>query len=516
MKTFRAQLYFILLSTILLVTACYNDNGNYTYTGINEVGISFPALQSDSLQVAAGDSLKLNPSITFAGDKAGLSYEWKIVSTSLEKDPVTNEYPAAVVLATTPSLGYQIKQGPGQYMLIYTIKDNATGIKAFHSFIISVETLKGLLVLDEKTDGTNELNVIRDGRLLLNGLAAGKEGVAYTIFSGSNNGEKLKGAKSIYRSIYRYSASYVFDDDIYVFGNNLSLKLSTTNYKVTAKTMQDFFVVAPSSPDVSAQVMPKNYRELINIKGRLYCFSRTNIGNTKFGIDIAPSDNYEAAPFLPYLPISGALYSSIIFDKTNHCFRPVDMFGTSILTLSDTITKPYNLRNVNMELQYMENGNINYTYAVFHDPSNSNHPYLLVGNFAIVSGSTAFPKPIYKIDLATLPDIGTATDYCFSTKGHVMFYATPAAVYSATYRDGKYLTAFTAPAGEQVTKVKIYKDEYNTGYDGKLLIISTYNQTSDEGKIYIVQFNGANGVVDNTTMKSYHGFGKIVQWTVNN
>lgn len=516
MRTIKAHIYIIILSISLVANACYNDNGNYNYNEINEVEISFPSLKSDTLQVAAGDSLKLAPTLSFGGDKAALSYEWKIFSTSLEKDPITNEYPAAVVVAQTSSLNYRITQGPGQYMLVCTVKDGATGIKAFHSFIISVETLKGMLILDEKSDGTNEINVIRDGRLLLNGLAATKEGVAYNIFAGSNEGETLKGAKSIYRSIYRYSANYVFDDDIYIFGDKLSLKLSTSTYKVTANAMQDFFVVAPSSSDVSAQLMPKNYRELINIKGRLYCFSRTNIGNTKFGIDISHSDNYEAAPFLPYLPVSGALYSSVIFDKTNHSFRPVDMFGTSILTLSDTITKPYNLRNVNMNLQYMENGNINYTYSVFHDPSGDNKPFLLVGNFAIVSGSTAFPKPIYKIDLSAFPDINVATDYAFSTKGHVMFYATPGKVYAATYRDGKYSTAFTAATNERITKVKIYKDEYNTTYDGKLLMIGTHNDATNEGKVYIVQFNGTNGVVDNTTIKSYGGFGKILQWTINN
>jgi len=126
------------------------------------------------------------------------------------------------------------------------------------------------------------------------------------------------------------------------------------------------------------------------------------------------------------------------------------------------------------------------------------------------------PKPIYKIDLSALPDINNAVDYTFSTKGHVLFYATPSAVYSATYKDGKSIKEFTPYAGEVVTKIKIFKDEYNTTYDGKLLFITTQNTATGEGKIYIVQFNGANGVLDLSTIKSYGGFAKILQTTLNN
>lgn len=501
----------------LVMTSCYNDNGNYDYSEIKEVGIGFATHLSDTLLVSAGDSLKLSPTITYGGEASSLTYQWKIFNNSLEKDPITNEYPSAVVISEQKDLKYQVTQGPGKYTLVLTVTDNTNHVSTYYSFYVSVDTLKGLVVLVRKIDGSNEIDVVRDSRVLLDGLAAEKQGVAYDIYSGSNDGNKLNGAKSIYRAVYRATASYVFDDDIYVFGDHLSLKLNTTNYSVTSKTMDDFFVIPPSSSDVRAQVMSKGQNtELIIIDGRIYCYGRYMISNTKFGIDINVSDNYQAAPFLPYFPVAGLQYASVFFDEKNHCFRPVDLFGSSILNLSDTITKPFNLRNIDMKLRYLENGNINYTYGVFLDYNDSNRPYLLVANFVVAANTSAYPKPIYKIDLSAFPGIREAVDYTFSTKGHVMFYATSSQLYAATYRDGKYKELFTSPADEQITKLKVFKDDYNLTYDGKLLIIATKNIKTSEGKIYIVQFNGANGTLDETSWKTYGGLGEVIQWAYNN
>jgi len=512
-KKIHSILYTLVVLTALLLSGCYDDFGNDVYKSIDEVKISFTVLTSDSLVVSTGDSLNLRPTIKYTGDTTNLSYEWKIFSTSLVKDPITGEYPSASVISRNKKLSYQIIQGPGQYMLVYTITDKNTGVKTYYKIYITVETIKGLIVLDRKSDLSNEIHVIRDNRILLNIIANDREGVVHNLFSGSNGGQKLSGATAVYRGVYRVSSSFVFSDDLYIFGDSLALKVDPSNYKITSNSIYDFFVISPPSFNVQAQVMPKSYCELVTINGRIYCYSRIMIGNKRFGIDIAPSDNYSAAPFLPYIPVSGIQYGSVIFDKTNHCFRPINQFGSSLLNLSDTITKPFDLKKINMDLKYIENGNLNYTYSIFQDP-NDYKPYLLAANFAVVSGVN--PKPIYKIDLSALPDINNAVDYTFSTKGHVLFYATPSAVYSATYKDGKSIKEFTPYAGEVVTKIKIFKDEYNTTYDGKLLFITTQNTATGEGKIYIVQFNGANGVLDLSTIKSYGGFAKILQTTLNN
>jgi len=513
-KHIYSTFYLIVALAAISLSGCYNDFGSDNFKSIDEVKITFTTFMSDSLVLSAGDSLKLHPHVEYTGDTTNLSYEWKIFNTSLEKDPISGEYPSASVVSIDKNLLYKVAQGPGQYMLVYTITDKKTGVKTYYEIYVTVETVKGLVVLDRQSDLSNEIHVIRDNRILLNTVANSKEGVVYNLFSGSNQGQKLSGAKSIYRGVYRVSESFVFSDDIYVFGDSLSLKLDPSNYHVRSNSIYDFFVVAPPSYNLQAQVMPKSHCELITIDGRIYCYSRIMIGNTKFGIDIAPSDNYSAAPFLPYIPVSGVQFGSVIFDKTNHSFRPIDQFGSSLLNLSDTITKPFDMKKIDMNLRYMENGNLNYTYSIFQDANDANKPYLLAANFAVVTGVK--PKPIYKINLSALPDINNAVDYTFSTKGHVFFYATPSAVYSATYRDGKSIKAFTPSAGEIVTKIKIFKDEYNATYDGKLLFITTQNAGTGEGKIYIVQFNGVNGVVDLSTMKSYGGFAEILQTSLNN
>jgi len=340
-KKIHSILYTLVVLTALLLSGCYNDFGNDVYKSIDEVKISFTVLTSDSLVVSTGDSLNLRPTIKYTGDTTNLSYEWKIFSTSLVKDPITGEYPSASVISRNKKLSYQIIQGPGQYMLVYTITDKNTGVKTYYKIYITVETIKGLIVLDRKSDLSNEIHVIRDNRILLNIIANDREGVVHNLFSGSNGGQKLSGATAVYRGVYRVSSSFVFSDDLYIFGDSLALKVDPSNYKITSNSIYDFFVISPPSFNVQAQVMPKSYCELVTINGRIYCYSRIMIGNKRFGIDIAPSDNYSAAPFLPYIPVSGIQYGSVIFDKTNHCFRPINQFGSSLLNLSDTITKPF-------------------------------------------------------------------------------------------------------------------------------------------------------------------------------
>lgn len=510
----RYSWILMVLLVCLFLPSCYNNSGNEDYLEINEAVISFPDLSSDSIIVATSDSLILNPLINFNGNENDLSYEWKIFGSSLEKDIITNEYPSAVVISVEKKLKYIVAEGPGAYILVFSVTDKNNDTKTFYKFNIYVETVKGLLILDELENKSNEIHVIKDRRILVNGLSAEDEGVARNLYSGSNNGKILRGAKSVYRGVYRVSYSYIINDNIYVFGDSLSLKLNPNTYKINSSSLYDFFAIAPPTLNVQAQVMPKSTRELIIIEGKLYCFDRMSIGNAKFGIDIAPLDNYYAAPFLPYIPVNGIQYATVIFDKTNHSFRPIDQFGTAILNLSDTVTKPFDLKKVNMEIKFLDNGNLNYTYAIFQDQNFNNNPYLCVGNFASVAGVN--PKPIYKIDLSALPEIKQSIGYAFSTRGHVMFYATESSLYSATYRDGKSVLAFTAPEGEKITKIEIYKDAYNSVFDSKILFIATHNEKLKEGKVYMFQFNGVNGIIDNSSLKTYKGFGLIKQFLLNN
>ena len=147
---------------MVLITGCYNDNGNYDYSEINEVKIKFSHTTNDSLFVASGDTIYLNPEIIYDGDSVNLSYEWKIFDASLTKDLITNEYPKATIISDSCDLCYNVAEGPGQYILVYTVTDKTNQVKFYYSFDVSVQTVKGLAVLDLQNDNSNEIHVIQE------------------------------------------------------------------------------------------------------------------------------------------------------------------------------------------------------------------------------------------------------------------------------------------------------------------------------------------------------------------
>ncbi len=52
-------------------------------------------------------------------------------------------------------------------------------------------------------------------------------------------------------------------------------------------------------------------------------------------------------------------------------------------------------------------------------------------------------------------------------------------------------------------------------YNNKILIISTYNTSKKEGKIYMYHINETNGTIDISSEKTFEGFGEILDMEYN-
>ena len=68
--------------------------------------------------------------------------------------------------------------------------------------------------------------------------------------------------------------------------------------------------------------------------------------------------------------------------------------------------------------------------------------------------------------------------------------------------------------------MKIFKpcvDKFisNHPYNNKILVLSTYNDSSKEGKIYMYNINESNGDLDRATEKVFSGFGEILDMEYN-
>ena len=52
-------------------------------------------------------------------------------------------------------------------------------------------------------------------------------------------------------------------------------------------------------------------------------------------------------------------------------------------------------------------------------------------------------------------------------------------------------------------------------YNNKVLVLSTYNETTGEGKVYMYYVNPSNGTIDMASEKVFDGFGKILDMDYN-
>lgn len=116
----------LLISLLLSVTSCYDDEGNYDYTTISKIEIKDG--EEDETGYVLGETIELNPVINIVGDNKDmeLTYKWTWENQ---------------VIGTEASLKYQVKEMPKQPLatyLYFDVTDVATGVSYRHQYVISV------------------------------------------------------------------------------------------------------------------------------------------------------------------------------------------------------------------------------------------------------------------------------------------------------------------------------------------------------------------------------------------
>lgn len=123
---------------------------------------------------------------------------------------------------------------------------------------------------------------------------------------------------------------------------------------------------------------------------------------------------------------------------------------------------------------------------------------------------------------ANCPEIQNASHFAVGDLGPVFYYATDRDIYQYDYtgsNTGKKVYSL-ANSEERITGMKIFKpcvDRFikSHPYNNKILIISTYNESSKEGKVYMYYINVSNGAIDTSSEKTFSGFGQILDMEYN-
>lgn len=145
MKTLK---YFVYICSICLLTSCYEDEGNYDYHAINEVGVEgVPEIQ----EIDQFETLTITPVLEgtlYGADESNYEYEWKLNNK---------------IISTERNLEYLVSNGTGSYTLRYSVIDKNNQTKAFATtklIVNSATSSDGILVVSNQ-HGVADLSYLR-------------------------------------------------------------------------------------------------------------------------------------------------------------------------------------------------------------------------------------------------------------------------------------------------------------------------------------------------------------------
>ncbi len=492
----------------LLVTlaSCYEDKGNYDYINLPDIAIK----AKDTVNVTQLHTLEIPADVNLNGEaETDYEFSWRIWSNNI------GGIDQQKIIGNTRNLTYKVTEVPGTYTLVLTVRNKITDVKSYKQIhlVISGSITEGWMVLQEK-DGKSDFDLIMSPYF---SNRVSTDEILHNCYE-AINGEPLVGRGVKIGSFFalgRYQEVIVLTDKDGVL--------------LSAVTMQKTYDISTLMYDMSSW-KPENYIawkygsspctyafDGIISNGRIYEYQ--SMPSSDFPIYTEPilkDGTYKASPYVPkHYPIWR--YQGVIYDEENGRFLS---FNGNTWVLQElpvaTEIQPFDWGNMHATLRYMETGYNNHEYGLFEDWT-THKLTLCVFNFM------ATPNiGVGKYTADNCPELQDARYYAVGSLGPVFLYATDRNIYRYDYNGtntGEKIYTLANP-DEKITGMKIFKpciDLYipSHPYNNKILIISTYNTSKKEGKIYMYHINETNGTIDISSEKTFEGFGEILDMEYN-
>lgn len=517
----KKTLIYISVLFSIFATSCLKDRTNMNLIPISPIVIDTSGVPS-SFIVYQLDTLKIKPKISYGNSNlSSLKYKWtmnnyngyeRVLSTSMELSEVVSEAPSTT-----------------SYMLIYTVTDTITNLKAFFTWYVSVNAIfgEGLIVADTKDEGaSSDLNLI-----MAYNFNPGKADEYPTIFKNLysiNNGTKINGSIKSLAFMNYNNSKYVT-----VLTNNSILKIDPVSYKLKLKD-NELFLIPPVqiNPGMVQSIQVTNQHEYIVNDGKIH---HRYGSNTLYGYSyLFDKTGYICEKVCGIERPSGS--AGALYDIQNNRF----LMLPSMTSSSNPLVKFPVVDNSNPAPAFdpndigdkvclnLEEGQNKRIVAVM---KTRNLPQYYVYQLIVVNPVNG--KMGYSIhDLSNNSDITLSKFYTCSTAENVLFYATDTKIYSATLLvDGTNVgnLRYSVENGEKITGMKIhmrngsmylpsltdpndYTQKRSLSSSNRLIVISTYNESTKIGKIITIPIEvlGIGGLVTNPAyMRVFSGFGKI-------
>ena len=167
--------YFMLAMTACLLSSCFDDDGNYTYTEVPESSISGLG-ETHVLNSYSGEMLEIDPLIE--SDYTDLTYEWYMWSLSEEQEGTIeagSNHVESELISTDKKLSWEVECPIGYYTIMLKVTSPSNGYFVTATTQLEAQTMftRGFYILKETADGNTEIDMYdREGNMLTDLLEA--------------------------------------------------------------------------------------------------------------------------------------------------------------------------------------------------------------------------------------------------------------------------------------------------------------------------------------------------------
>lgn len=512
---------YICLVFQLFCIGCFEDESSLEIRSLNPIRIENISL-SGTYSLYMGDTLRVEPLVFCEGvPDAEMDFEWKLSGGTM----------VPTVLDSTMYLCTKIAVPPTRqpYTLKFTITDKTTGIARIETFSINILSPygEGIIVADTRDGQTTDLSLVMSREFSAD---IPKEDSRIRIFRNiwsQNNGAPLAGK--------------VLDCTTSDYGGNRSMTILTTEHILRADYYD--FVNIPEEADGGMfhavpphighgythgqfALHPSQGNEIMSANGQITIRSQQNM-ERKYSYTSYPTGLDTCNVTLMYnVRLQSLVYCYDALGKqmlfcTDICKKPLEQSTASkskfdVSDLSDY--EPFLMREMSSGVTLLAKQKSTGAYKG------------LVMKHSTSMSEKDFAKSVFDFSSAT--EIDQAKFFDLNRLEEVIYYATETKLYTTPIQNINSMVQWEVPVGsaDKITGIKVYnwgggtrmheatndqgrKQEAFEPSSHKMIMIYTYNETTQEGKVVCVPIEtiGLGGLETN---KAFHvtlsGFNRIV------
>ncbi len=513
----------------LSAVSCYEDKS--TYGTISDTVVIDATGFGPRIEVANGSTLRLSPKVTPANDP-DLTYEWKITITPGGTETTFSK------LSEEKDLERVMTQAPSErpYRLVFTVTNKRTGVQYMHCYHVYVISRMGdgVLVADTKDGQTSDISLVRNKY-----VSAGYTGETQYIRDSYSftNGQKMEGVmrKMIYGPIGLSAQTFY----VTAMTDKTLENLDASTHGIV-QNFDQMFTFAPEKDKEFQTLGANNFSVFFVYGGDIYAYGRQLNSTTQTFSDplnyVSPAQIANKKFANEYFQVNADSGNAFFFDETKGTFYHMEAPSYSITPLTAGTSASVNF-DPNTLAGYTLLGSCRgeqvasnpvhiRVHFILKDPQGSIDVYRLSYRYdPNADGGSYFYESEGKFSTATCPDIANALCFEGSYKRSVIYYATKSKVYPCVIGGSAVGVneggAFTAPAGEEITAMSLFREAWSyytqpgsdmavMPEDANQLLVATYNDNTQEGKVYVLPITGNSGSLGAADADhTFTGFGRI-------